>query len=102
MSDTVVFGGVDYSVSGDRILVAVGKYLKPCAGGLSHRPREGLIVHAHRDQLRARPFDVVVVLSQPGELLCVSDSAKSAIEYKHNWRPLSVFRKPHELAHSSS
>lgn len=98
MGYAVVFGGVDYSVSGDRLLVAVGEYLKPRAGRLTHRPRERLIVHAHRDQFRARPFDIVVVLSQPGELLCASASPKPAIEYQHNRAALGVFRKNHQLS----
>src|SRR5712692_1523703 len=98
MGYAIVLGGVEDSIRHDGLLIAVGGYLELCSGGLSHRPRKRLIVDADCHQVRACLFDLVVVLSQPGELLCARASPETPVEYQHHRRPLSVFRQNNKLA----
>lgn len=98
MSYAVVFGGVDDAIGLDRVFIEVRKDLEFRAGGLAHRPGERLFVDADRNQLRSRSFNVVVILSQPGELRSASTSPKAAIEDKDHRAALRVLGKRHELA----
>jgi hypothetical protein len=90
MSNTAVFCGVDYSVLSDGLLVRVRKDWEFCAGGLGHRPCIRLLVHAYRDQFSACLFKLVIVLSQPGELLRARASPKASIEDEHYRRTLRI------------
>lgn len=80
----VVFGGVNNSVSGDGRLLSVGQYLELGTRRLGHRPGERLIINADGDELGARLFNLVIILSQPGELLCAGASPEAAVEDQHH------------------
>ena len=98
MSYAAVLGRVHDSVFSDRFLFDVGEDLELGAGGLCHRPRVGLLIDADSDQFPARLFYLVVVLSQPGELLCARASPEASVENKHDGRSLCVLGENHQLA----
>ena len=98
MRYTAVFSRVHDPVLGNGFLFRIGKNLEFRAGGLCHRPGVGLLINADGEKLRACLFYLVVVLSQPGELLCARASPEAPVEDKHDWRSRSVLGQNHELA----
>jgi hypothetical protein len=49
-----------------------------------------LLVDAYRDQFSTRLFKLVVILSQPGELLRARASPKASVEDEHDRRTLRI------------
>src|SRR5262245_3473196 len=98
MSYAVVFRRVEDPVRDNRLLVGVRKYLKSCTRCLGHRPRIRLRIDADRNQFATGSFDVVVILSQPGELLCAGASPEATIEDQYNRGFLSKLRKNYQFA----
>src|SRR5262249_19320993 len=86
VSDTIVLVRIKDPICLYHLMIGVRQELKLCARRLAHRPCELWLVDADSDEVRSGLLDLVIVLSQTGELRGAGRSPVAPVEYD-DYRP---------------
>jgi len=98
MRDTVVFRRVQHSVLIDYLVAHIRQQVEFGPGSLAHRPGVSLIVYANCYQIPACLLNLVIVLSQTGELRRAGRSPVAAIEDQNQRAVRQRLRQRYQLA----